>query len=297
MKSLFIFFLTLGTTPLMAQKKCLEIALNKGQTAYDNGNYPKARQYWEAGKNCEPTNKKTLTSLIWKTKDDDNDGIVNGRDDCPTEAGIAARNGCTEPRDTNSKVSEILMVFVRGGTFQMGCTEEQQDCGEHEKPVREVTVSDFYIGQYEVTQKQWRDIKGSNPSRFSDCDDCPVEKVSWQDVQDFLQQLNAKYPGKDYRLPTEAEWEYAARGGKSNGFEFSGSDDLELVAWHDGNSMGKTHPVGLKKSNSLKIFDMSGNVCEWCQDYWHLNYEKAPIDGSAWIKGRANDGRVFRGGF
>jgi len=166
----------------------------------------------------------------------------------------------------------IEMVDVRGGTFTMGCTPEQgSDCRDNEKPPRSVSLSDFSIGKYEVTQAQWKAVMGSNPSRFQGCDDCPVEKVSWNDVQEFIQKLNAQ-TGKTYRLPTEAEWEYAARGGsQSQGYQYAGGNNLDEVAWHGGNSGSKTHKVGSKAPNELGIYDMSGNVWEWCSD-WYGDY-------------------------
>ena len=148
------------------------------------------------------------------------------------------------------------------------------DGADNEKPVHSVTLDDFYIGKYEVTQAQWRAVMGSNPSHFKG-DNLPVEMVSWDDVQEFIKKLNST-TGKTYRLPTEAEWEYAARGGdKSKGYKYSGSDKIEDVAWYIGNSGRKTHPVGTKKPNELDIYDMSGNVWEWCQD-WFGSYSISP---------------------
>jgi formylglycine-generating enzyme required for sulfatase activity len=190
------------------------------------------------------------------------------------------------------------MVFVKGGTFQMGSNES-----DDEKPIHSVTVNDFYIGKYEVTQKEWRAIMGTNPSHFKDCDSCPVEKVSWNDVQEYIKKLNAK-TGRNYRLPTEAEWEYAARGGnQSKGYAYSGSNTIDNVAWYGENSydLGSEHknygtnPVGQKSPNELGIYDMSGNVYEWCTDWYGSDYYKNSSSNNP--KG-ANSGtyRVLRGG-
>ena len=142
-----------------------------------------------------------------------------------------------------------------------------------EKPVHKVTVGDFYIGKYEVTQAEWKAVMGNNPSKFKG-DDLPVANVSWNDIQKFLKKLN-KLTGYTYRLPTEAEWEYAARGGnKSKGYKYAGSNDVDKVAWHYANSGNKTHPVGTKQPNELGIYDMSGNVWEWCNDWYYEKYYK-----------------------
>jgi len=167
----------------------------------------------------------------------------------------------------------LEMVAVKGGTFQMGSNDGPDD----EKPVHTVTLSNFYIGKYEVTQKQWKAVMGNNPSLFKG-DDLPVENVSWHDVQEFLRKLN-QITGKDYRLPTEAEWEYAARGGdKSLGYQYSGSNNINEVAWYDSNSNLKPHPVGQKAPNELSIYDMSGNVSEWCSDWYRpYYYSHSPV--------------------
>lgn len=160
------------------------------------------------------------------------------------------------------------MIRVEGGTFMMG-----SEADGPEKPIHSVTLSSYYIGETEVTQALWQAVMGSNPSDFKG-DNRPVEQVSWDDCQTFIRKLNA-LTGKSFRLPTEAEWEYAARGGsKSNGYKYSGSNHLDSVAWFDGNSGKETHPVKGKLPNELGIYDMSGNVWEWCQDLFG-NYDSS----------------------
>ncbi len=187
------------------------------------------------------------------------------------------------------------LIRVKGGTFTMGCTPEQgSDCESYEKPAHEVTLSDYYIGETEVTQAQWRAVMGNNPSGFKYCDECPVEDVSWNDVKDFISKLNSRSGGVRYRLPTEAEWEYAARGGGlSKGYKYAGSDDQKEVAWYDDNSGSKTHPVKGKKANELGIYDMSGNVYEWCSD-WKDNYSSESQTSPTGPN--TGDYRVHRGG-
>ena len=163
------------------------------------------------------------------------------------------------------------MVYVEGGTFTMGATSEQgSEAESDEKPAHQVTLSSFSIGKYEVTQEEWEAVMGSNPSSFKGMK-LPVEQVSWNDCQDFIRKLN-QLTGKHFRLPTEAEWEYAARGGsKSRGYKYAGGNDIGSVAWYYGYSGSKTHEVGQKQPNELGLYDMSGNVHEWCQD-WYGSY-------------------------
>lgn len=196
----------------------------------------------------------------------------------------------TPPASLSTSPAPDDFVRVEGGTFTMGCQEGRDaNCQSDEKPAREVTLSTFYMSKYEVTQAQWRAVMGSDPPELYNkgCDQCPVEKVSWDDIQGFLEKLNTQ-TSMNYRLPTEAEWEYAARGGnKSRGYLYSGSNDIEEVAWYslnakEGNTHGTektTRPIGSKKPNELGLYDMSGNVWEWCSDgfgYYTLLAQENP---------------------
>ena len=187
----------------------------------------------------------------------------------------------------------IEMVKVEAGSFDMGATSEMQNPYSDEKPVHRVTLTNnYYVGKYEVTQALWQAVMGSNPSIFKG-DDLPVEEVSWKDCQKFITKLNAM-TGKRFRLPSEAEWEYAARGGKkSRGYLYSGSNAIGDVAWYEGNSSFMTHAVGTKQPNELGIYDMTGNVWEWCQDRYG-SYSSSPQTNPTGAVGGSR--RVFRGG-
>ncbi len=208
----------------------------------------------------------------------------------------------------------FTMQPVAGGSFMMGGDE-----AEREQPIHRVQLSDFYMCEHLVTQAVWECIMGSNPSSFKD-EQKPVETVSWLDAQEFIKKLNAweaqhpndLRPRGYYCLPTEAQWEYAARGGQQSegfnssfdkggqgGFIYSGSDKLEEVGYYARNSAKQTRRVGQLHPNELGLYDMSGNVWEWCQDEWHDNYKGAPADGSAWESKSAKNkyiDRVVRGG-
>ena len=185
------------------------------------------------------------------------------------------------------------MVRVEGGTFRMGATSEQKDeAWDGEKPVHSVTLSSYYIGKTEVTQALWQAVMGSNPSYFKGSDR-PVEWVSWDDCQEFIQKLN-RLTGRNFRLPTEAEWEFACRGGNnSRGYKYSGSNVIDDVAWYLGNSGLKAYPVATKAPNELGIYDMSGNVWEWCND----RYADYPAISQTKPTGpQSGSYRVYRGG-
>ena len=190
-------------------------------------------------------------------------------------------------------VTGMEFVRVEGGCYEMGCGSWTSVCDDDEKPVHEVCVDGFWMGKYEVTQGQWQKVMGKNPSGFKKGDDYPVEQVSWDDVQEYIKKLSSR-GGREYRLPTEAEWEFAARsGGREE--EYAGGSDLDSLAWHHKNSGSTTHPVGTKINNGLGLYDMSGNVWEWCSDWFEEKYyRKSPRHRPQGPSSGSN--RVFRGG-
>ena len=205
------------------------------------------------------------------------------------------RNNTSHSGSTSSTVSlsaelnKLInnMVYVSGGTFIMGGDESSD-----QTPTHSVTLSSYYICKYEVTQALWRAVMGSNPSKFKG-DNLPVEQVSWNDCQTFINRLN-NYTGRNFRLPTEAEWEFAARGGNySRHYKYSGSNYISDVAWYCDNSGNRTHPVGTKQANELGLYDMSGNVWEWCSDRYgsYSSYSQSNPTGAT-----SGFGRVERGG-
>lgn len=196
--------------------------------------------------------------------------------------------------ESNEKkfTNTIGMDFVQipAGEFDMGSPWNEMGRLDDEGPVHHVKLAKtFYMGKYDVTQKQWRDIMGNNPSYFKGDDNLPVENISWNDVQEFIKKLNKKEDTDKYHLPSEAEWEYAARAGTTTRYYF-GDDGSKLddYAWYSANSNSETHPVGKKKPNPWGLYDMHGNVWEWVQDTYHISYDGAPMDGSSWENGSFN---------
>ena len=187
------------------------------------------------------------------------------------------------------------MVLVKGGCYQMG--DVFGDGESDEQPVHKVCVQDFYLGDHEVTQGEWKQLMGSNPSGFKECgDNCPVEQVSWDDAQQYIKKLNIA-SGKNYRLPTEAEWEYAARerGKKLRWAGTNSQAKLIHYAWFEQNSQAKTHPVKTKKPNALGLYDMTGNIIEWLSDYWIREYYQVKSQDNPQGPGQGV-GRAARGG-
>lgn len=211
--------------------------------------------------------------------------------------GLIALGGCSKNSANSKGPSQGTVVknsigmefaYIPAGSFQMG-----SDNGDpNERPIHQVTFArGFYMGRYEVTQAQWQQVMGSNPSNFKNCDQCPVENVSWDDAQEFIKKLNAQNDGYTYGLPSEAEWEYACRAGTTGDY----AGDPNSMAWYTANADYKTHPVGQKQPNAWSLYDMHGNVAEWVMDYQYNNYDGAPTDGSARSKAILND-RMERGG-
>ena len=201
-----------------------------------------------------------------------------------------------------SKITGAKFIFIPPGNFMMGSPSNESGRTDDESQHRVTLTQGFYMQTTEVTQGQWQEVMGSNPSHFNNCgDNCPVEQVSWNDVQEFIRKLNQREGGNRYRLPTEAEWEYAARAGSTTAFANGGISELECgydaslnaMGWYCGNADGKTHPVARKQPNTWGLYDMHGNVWEWCQD-WYGNYPSGSVtdpQGSS-----SGSFRVLRGG-
>ncbi len=267
------------------------------------------KEHSDSAKFCENTGKELLKACPWEDCADYGKAILSMRAKfCPicgrplqgTAEQVMSENHLNtfEPSKQTFTVKgvEFKMIKVEGGTFSMGATSEQgSDAYDDEKPVHSVTLSDYYIGETEVTQELWEAVMGSNPSCFKGDNQLPVERVSWDDCQEFIKELN-RLTGKEFRLPTEAEWEYAARGGKYSKdyvYKYSGSNDADEVACYWRNSDRTAHSIKTKKANNLGLYDMSGNVYEWCND-WYGDYQRysqtnptGPSEG---------DYRVLRGG-
>ena len=193
----------------------------------------------------------------------------------------------------------LQLVRIPGGTFTMGTHKDEPERYEDEGPQHKVQVPEFYMGKYPVTQSQWKAVAAlpqverkldADPSYFKG-DDCPVERVSWYEAVEFCKRLS-KHTGREYRLPTEAEWEYACRAGTTTQYHFGDTLTSELANY----DTNQTTPVGTYPANKFGLYGMHGNVWEWCQDHRHKNYKGAPTDGSAWDDQGENDSRVLRGG-
>lgn len=254
--------------------------------AYPNGAYAvvaraKIRQI-ETAKSTQPANSQPT-----------NTQPANSGGNKASDPAGASKTSASPPKSFKSQQG-IEMVYIPQGSFMMGSNNGESN----EKPVHEVTIKEgFYMGRYEVTQAQWQAVMGNNPSYFKDCGgNCPVEQVSWNDAQDFIKKLNEALDGYTYRLPSEAEWEYACRAGTTGDYYAA---DVADISWLRDSYTGqiKTHVVGRKRPNAFGLYDMSGNVSEWCRDDLNdTTYEGAPNDGSAWITVSSAKYPVYRGG-
>ena len=294
------------TVAAQSYSPCYTNNIAQGDAAYKQGKYSEAKTYYATAKKCAGGNptaaQQKINNCDAKLKAQQEAAEAKKREE--QEEMEVKRNAEEEAKNCQTiKVNGLSfkMKLVEGGIFTMGCTSEQgSDCDSDEKPSHSVTLGDYWIGETEVTQALWRAVMGSEPNynggwtnEYGKGDAYPAYRVSWDDCQEFIRKLN-QLTGKTFRLPTEAEWEYAARGGKkSGGYKYSGSNSLGDVAWYTDNSSSATHPVKTKAANELGLYDMSGNVWEWCSD-WYGSYSSSsqtnpagPSSGSC---------RVNRGG-
>ena len=266
-----------GTSPLFVS----ELLIGTHKVSLEKDGYDKQEKTVQIAENQESMLEFTLAKSVAKAP------VVE-----KLIASVTPQGGAVETITVNGV--SFNMIKVQGGTFTMGATSEQgSDAKKYEKPTHQVTLSDYYIGETEVTQELWKAVMGSNPSYFSGTN-LPVEYVSWNDCQTFITKLN-QLTGKKFRLPTEAEWEYAARGGnKSKGYKYAGSNtESDVAAWSPANSGGTTYPVKQKQANELGLYDMSGNVHEWCQNLWYNYSSSAQTNPTGPSSGSY---RVCRGG-
>jgi formylglycine-generating enzyme required for sulfatase activity len=233
-------------------------------------------------------------------------GVISGTQE---KGGVVAPKPRSTPRRPTASakprqiVPQIEMILIPAGTFMMGSPDGVGNSDEH--PQHRVTVQSFYIGKYEVTQAQWQAVTGNNPSSFAGCNNCPVENVSWNDAQEFTKKLNVMQSQYIYRLPSEAEWEYTCRAGVTTEFAFGDSLSSKQANFDGNRPYGRaangtfrhrTTPVGSFQPNAFGLYDMHGNVWEWCEDFSHESYNGAPREGSAWLSGGDGKSRVLRGG-
>ncbi len=275
------------TTPTKEQQ--YQKDLKAGENLFNKEKYLEAKKHFAKMLGKYPKHKEEINGWISACDtmlDDVNYGVQT------TQTSSSTTSAFADKTITVNGVS-FKMIAVKGGTFTMGATFEQgSDAYSDEKPTHRVTLSDYYIGETEVTQALWEAVMSSNTSLFKDSN-LPVCNVSWEDCQEFISRLNS-LTGENFRLPTEAEWEYAARGGnKSQGYKYSGSNVIDRDAWCWDNSGEKTHPVKQKQSNELGIYDMSSNVWEWCSD-WYGSYSSSSQTNPSGPS--TGTDRVLRGG-
>lgn len=299
---------------------------DKGKECYEQGNYEGAIKNLELYLKYETESPKSEASKLLsdaKAKVAKQIEEQTKKEKMQTvEHPIAAKEDVSQPQsESASKPHEeyfienagnlglnMKMIYVEGGTFMMGASDDDKEANSDAKPQHQVTLDSYYIAEFEVTQSQWKKIMGTTINRqlkkkgadyydrenYGEGDNIPIYSINWFEANDFCQKLS-KLTGRTYILPTDAQWEFAARGGnKSKGYKYSGSDNLNTVAWYESNSNNRIHPVGQKLPNELGIYDMSGNVEEWCYDWKSSNYSPEPQVNPKFID---NSGfKVYRGG-
>lgn len=311
--TLILLFAALTLAAQSNYSPCYTNNMSKGNTAFSQGKYNEARTYYSNARQCAGGNSTEAQSKInacdakIKAQKEETE-----KQKAEAEAAEARRKAEMEDAILKARVVEEItvsgiafkMIYVHGGTFTMGCTSEQGgDCYGSEKPFHSVAVENFWMGETEVTQALWKAVMGKEhngewggwENLYGRGSAYPAYRVSWNDCQKFIQRLN-QLTGKTFRLPTEAEWEYAARGGnKSRGFMYAGSNTIDDVAWYVYNGGDETHPAKTKFPNELGLYDMSGNVWEWCQDWYSDDYYS--VSPSKTPQGPSSGSyRVLRGG-
>ena len=278
----------------MGQNDCYNPTMREAKASYDKGDYRRAEQLYREASECYDCTAQLKAQAKRKAEESRIKRKMIENED-RRKFGASGQN--IESDNITLKVNgvEFKMVWVEGGTFSPGCNpDDLNECDPNEKAFDSMTLSSYYIGETEVTQALWKAVMGGDNPYFIKGDNFPVNGVSWYDAQMFIEELN-RLTGHTFRLPTEAEWEYAARGGsKSRGYKYSGSDSIDDVAWYASNSGDKPHAVKGKQANELGLYDMCGNVWEWCWDRYGDYSSGLQQDPKGSASGNGN--RVLRGG-
>ena len=285
--------ITIGSRDQIADRVAIKFAQGFYDAIGAGRSYEKAFQWGQVAIEFDLANQEAAKILVLRKK-----GETTPTPNPSQEGNGATRNRAGETRslDLGNGVS-LTLVYIPGGTFWMGSKDDDPEAYDYEKPRHQVTLPAFWMGETPVTQGQYQAVMGSNPSHFQGDLHRPVELVSWNDADRFCQELSRKLSQEIISLPSESQWEYACRGGTDTRY-FFGDDAAQLgnYAWYYGNSGNETHPVKQKKPNAWGLYDMHGNVWEWCADQWHDNYQGAPTDGSAWLSSDESKHRLLRGG-
>ena len=288
--------ITIGSRDQIADRVAIKFAQGFYDAIGAGRSYEKAFQWGQVAIEFDLANQEAAKILVLRKKGEITPHLPTPN---PSQEGNGAtrnRAGETRSLDLGNGVS-LTLVYIPGGTFWMGSKDDDPEAYDNQKPRHQVTLPTFWMGETPVTQGQYQAVMGSNPSRFQGDLDRPVEMVSWNDADRFCQELSRKLSQEIISLPSESQWEYACRGGTDTRY-FFGDDAAQLgnYAWYYGNSGNETHPVKQKKPNAWGLYDMHGNVWEWCADQWHDNYQGAPTNGSAWLSSDESKIRLLRGG-